>query len=75
MNARGFKNITEDVSIFKVTKLNERYSVRFEIQGGNVTNRVVFCDPATNFSAGNFGQVSLQCNQPRSVQLGLKFLY
>ena len=55
------------------------FSVRVEVQGGNVTNRVVFCDPyisgTQNFSAGNFGQVSLQCNQPRSVQFGMKFEY
>ncbi|MCC7157401.1 MAG: TonB-dependent receptor [Bryobacterales bacterium] len=74
-NARGFMNIVEDVSLSKITKFNERYSLRLDIQGGNVTNRVVFCDPATNWSAANFGQVSLQCNQPRSVQFGLKFQY
>jgi hypothetical protein len=72
---RGFKNATEDVSLFKATTIKERFTVRFEAQGGNVTNRTVFCDPATNWSAGNFGQVSLQCNQPRSVQFGLKLLY
>jgi hypothetical protein len=74
-SVRGFKNATEDVSLFKTTKIKERFTVRFEAQGGNVTNRTVFCDPALNWSAGNFGQVSLQCNQPRSVQFGLKFLY
>ncbi len=78
-NARGFRNIAEDVSIFKVTNIGERYKLRFEVQGGNVTNRVVFCDPyisgSQNWSAGNFGQVSLQCNQPRSVQFGMKFEY
>lgn len=74
-SASGFMNIVEDVSLFKVTKFGERYSLRFEVQSGNVTNRVVFCDPATNWSAGNFGQVGTQCNQPRSVQFGLKFLY
>lgn len=72
---RGFKNATEDLSLFKVTTFKERYNLRLEVQGGNVTNRTVFCDPATNWSAANFGQVSLQCNQPRSVQLGLKFQY
>ncbi len=74
-SVRGFMNATEDVSLAKVTKFKERYTVRFDVQGGNVTNRTVFCDPAQNWSAGNFGQVSLQCNQPRSVQFGLKFLY
>jgi len=74
-DVRGFMNATEDVSFFKATKFGERYTVRLEVQGGNITNRTVFCDPATNWSASNFGQVSLQCNQPRSVQFGLKFLY
>jgi hypothetical protein len=72
---RGFRNATEDVSIFKVTTFSERYKLRFEAQAGNVTNRVVFCDPNTNFSAAQFGQTGTQCNQPRSVQLGMKFEY
>ena len=63
------------MSIFKATKFVERYTLRFDAQGGNVTNRVVFCDPGTNWSAGNFGQTGTQCNQPRSVQFGLKFTY
>jgi hypothetical protein len=78
-SVRGFMNIVEDVSIFKVTTFHERYRLRFEAQGGNVTNRVVFCDPgitgSTNWNSGSFGAISLQCNQPRSVQFGLKFEY
>ena len=72
---RGFKNATEDVSLFKVTTFGERYKLRFEAQAGNVTNRVVFCDPNTNFSAAQFGRTGTQCNQPRSVQFGMKFEY
>ncbi|MDQ6705470.1 MAG: TonB-dependent receptor [Acidobacteriota bacterium] len=72
-SVRGFRNATEDVSIFKETKFGERYKFRIEVQGGNITNRVVFCDPNQNFSAGSFGQVSTQCNQPRSIQFGTKF--
>jgi hypothetical protein len=72
-HVRGFPNAVEDVSIFKVTQFAERIRWRLELQGGNVTNRVVFCDPNQNWSAGaSFGQVSLQCNQPRSIQLGTK---
>jgi hypothetical protein len=74
--ARGFYNAVEDVSIFKVTTINERYRIRFEAQAGNVSNRTIFCDPNPNFSGGaNFGQTGTQCNQPRSVQFGLKFEY
>jgi hypothetical protein len=74
-NVRGFSNHVEDVSIFKVTTIADRYRLRFEAQGGNVTNRVIFCDPNQNFSSAQFGQTALQCNQPRSVQFGLKFEY
>jgi hypothetical protein len=63
---------TEDVSIFKQTKIGERFSHRFEAQFGNLANRTIFCEPATNWSAGNFGQTGTQCNQPRSIQLGMK---
>lgn len=69
---RGFRNAVEDVSLFKVTNITERVRFRVDVQGGNVTNRVVFCDPNTNWSAAAFGTTSTQCNQPRSVQLGAK---
>jgi hypothetical protein len=71
-HVRGFPNAVEDASIFKVTQFTEKVRWRLEVQGGNFTNRVVFCDPNQNWSAGSFGQVSLQCNQPRSIQLGTK---
>ena len=74
-DVRGFSNHVEDVSIFKVTTFAERYKLRFEAQGGNVTNRVIFCDPNQNFSSAQFGQTALQCNQARSVQFGMKFEY
>ena len=75
-HVRGFMNAVEDVSLFKETKFGEKLNWRLEVQGGNFTNRVVFCDPNTNWSAGAaFGQVSTQCNQPRSIQLGTKLVF
>jgi len=71
-HVRGFPNAVEDVSIFKVTQFGEHFRWRLEAQGGNITNRVVFCDANTNWSSSQFGLVSLQCNQPRSIQLGTK---
>ena len=65
-HVRGFPNFVEDINLFKVTQFTERVRWRVEAQGGNFTNRVVFCDPNTNWSSGQFGLVSLQCNQPRS---------
>ena len=72
---RGFRNMVEDVSLFKVTTINEGLRLRFEAQAGNLTNRVIFCDPNTNLSAAQFGQTGTQCNQPRSVQFGMKLEY
>ena len=66
---RGFRNAVEDISIFKETTFRERIKWRLELQGGNITNRVVFCDPNQNWSSPAFGQVSVQCNLPRSFQL------
>ena len=71
-HVRGFRNAVEDVSLFKETMFGERFKWRLEIQGGNITNRVVFADPNVNWSSGAFGQVALQANQPRSIQLGTR---
>ena len=72
---RGFPNYNEDLNLFKVFPLKERLTMRFVAQFGNIFNRTVFCDPNTNFSAGSFGTVNTQCNQPRSIQFGLKLDY
>ena len=73
-DARGFPTYNEDLAIFKVFKLHEQLSMRFDAEFGNIFNRTDFCNPNTNFSGG-FGQIGTQCNQPRSVQFGLKFTY
>ena len=72
---RGFPTYNEDISIFKNFPIKERAKVRFEAQFGNIFNRVDFCYPNTNFSDSSFGQVNTQCNQPRSIQLGLRLDY
>jgi Carboxypeptidase regulatory-like domain/TonB dependent receptor len=72
---RGFPTYNEDASIFKVFKLHEQLSMRFDAEFGNIFNRTDFCDPDRNFSDGSFGTVNTQCNQPRSIQFGLKFTY
>jgi hypothetical protein len=74
-NVRGFPNLSEDLSFFKDIRFYEKYKFRLEGQFGNIFNRVVFCNPDQNWSAGSFGQVFSQCNTPRSVQFGLRFDY
>jgi hypothetical protein len=72
---RGFPTYNEDMSVFKNFVIKERTRVRFETDFGNIFNRVTFCDPNTNWSSGAFGQVSTQCNQPRSIQFGMRLEY
>ena len=72
---RGFKNFNEDLTISKSFDLTSELNMRFVASIGNVFNRVVFCNPNTNFSSSAFGTVNTQCNQPRSVQFGLRLDY
>ena len=69
---RGPRNITEDLSIFKDIWLSEQFKMRFETNFGNLFNRVVYCGPNGNWSAGSFGQIFGQCNIPRSIQFALR---
>ena len=62
----------EDFGISKMISITERVDARFETNIGNVFNRHLWCNPDTNWSDPNFGQVSGQCNTPRSIQFGLR---
>jgi hypothetical protein len=72
-DVRGFPNFSEDINFFKVFDLGNTKRIRFEAQVGNLFNRTTYCNPASNWSAGNFGQVFTQCNTARSVQLGFRY--
>jgi hypothetical protein len=75
-SARGFPTYSEDMSLFKVFPIKERLKLRFESEFGNIFNRVRFCDPNNlNWSAGSFGSVNTQCNQPRSIQFAIRFTF
>jgi hypothetical protein len=70
---RSFPTYSEDLNLFKVFTMPNGQKIRFESMFGNIFNRTLFCDPNTNWSASSFGQVSTQCNQPRSIQFALRF--
>ena len=74
-SVRGFPTYNEDVSMFKVFTIREQLKMRFNAEFGNIFNRTDFCNPDTNFSDGTFGTINTQCNQPRSIQFGLRFDY
>ncbi|MPZ20287.1 MAG: hypothetical protein GEV06_20575 [Luteitalea sp.] len=70
---RGFTNFSEDISFFKEFRLRNPGTLRFQAQIGNLFNRTLWCNPNTDWSSGAFGQVIAQCNQPRSVQLAVRY--
>lgn len=70
--ARSPHYFSEDFAIHKQIPFTERVSALFETNIGNLFNRHLWCNPDTNWSDPNFGQVSGQCNTPRSIQFGFR---
>jgi hypothetical protein len=72
-----------DVSLNKVTQINERMRIQFRAEVFNVSNtfwfgRQQFNSTATNSAFGTLNKASIaftNTNQPRYVQLGVKFLW
>ena len=64
-----------DFSMFKNTRISERFNLQFRAETFNFTNTPIFSSPNTNVESGAFGTVAGQSNGPRSVQLGLKLLF
>ncbi len=67
-----------DLALFKEISLNnlrEGSHLEFRVESFNALNHPQFCGPDTNIDDGNFGVISIQCNSPREVQLGLKFYW
>jgi len=71
---RGLKLWNADVSIAKKTAVTERTTMTFSAEFFNAFNHVNFLDPAVNLqSPQTFGVITTQGNDPRQIQLGLRF--
>jgi hypothetical protein len=64
-----------DLSLFKNTSFGggEKYSVQFRAEVFNLANRVQFGFPGQAFGTPQFGVISQQPNEPRLLQLALRF--
>lgn len=66
-----------DLSILKNTEIRSDLGMRlqFRFEMINAFNRTWFANPEVNPASGNYGRVSGQSNQPRIIQLALKFQF
>jgi hypothetical protein len=64
-----------DLSLFKNFKIQVKARVQFRTEAYNFTNTPIMAAPGTSFGTRNFGVVSNQSNQPRSIQLALKLIF
>ena len=75
LNSNWRRNL--DLSLFRQfhVGLGEKRYFEFRAETFNIFNNVVFNVPNTDLSGTNFGAVTSQLNQPRQLQMGLKFNY
>ena len=73
LRSAGIDNF--DISLFKNTRVGDRFQVQFRAEAFNVFNRVQFDVPNTNINSTAFGVISNQQNVPRNIQLGLRLLF
>jgi hypothetical protein len=71
----GITNL--DFGLFKNNKFGPdgRYNIQFRGEFFNIANHVRFGVPGLAFGASNFGVISSQLNNPRQIQMALKFLF
>jgi len=75
INARGPGLFNWDLSLFKTVAIKERLKAQFRFEALNATNTVYFGNPTTNINSSTFGAITSQINNPRLVQLGVRFTY
>ena len=72
---RGPQFFNLDASLVKRFQVMERKSITFRIEAYNLLNRVDFANPGVNLggNASAFGKISAVVNNPRIVQMALRF--
>jgi hypothetical protein len=64
-----------DVSISKMTRLTERFSLELRGEAYNLSNTPVFRNPGRDLSGGDFGEITRTRGGPRVIQLGAKLRF
>ncbi|MBC7926990.1 MAG: carboxypeptidase regulatory-like domain-containing protein [Bryobacteraceae bacterium] len=72
--APGYFNV--DASVFKQFTIREGHSLNFRAEFFNLPNMTMFNPPSRDVSApGTFGLISVQSNNPRNIQFGIKYRF
>jgi hypothetical protein len=73
---RGPGSSNMDLAIFKNLQISERIRTELRLQAYNLTNTPHFANPNSDFSQGNFGQITgTQPFSYRQVELGLRITF
>ena len=76
---RGPTRANFDVSIAKITKIDESRKLEFRADMFNAFNYALFRNPTTSITSGTFGQISSTGSstdsQPRVIQLALRLIF
>ena len=68
-----FRNL--DFSLFRRFAIRDRLNLEFRAEAFNLTNSAIFAAPGNIINGPNFGVVTSTVNNPRQVQLALKFVF
>lgn len=69
---------TLDLSLFKNTKINERFALQYHLESFNTLNTVILQAPNTDFTNANFGTIPRPREAiyfPRNIQMALKLYF
>jgi hypothetical protein len=64
-----------DMSLSKMTKITERFSVQFRAEFFNLFNNVNFAIPVNDLQDSSVGNIENTVGGPRVIQFGFKFLF
>lgn len=68
-------NLNENITLAKLIPITESVSATFRFEAFNLFNRVRWGNPNSTYTAGTFGLVRSQANQPRRLQMALKLQF
>jgi hypothetical protein len=64
-----------DASLFKNTKVGERFTTQLRFEAFNLFNRTHFGAPNLGWTNPNFGQITSTTIDARRLQLGLRLMF